>query len=202
LLLPVRLTPRKNIELALRTLAALRDPAGRAQNGVSFESAALLVTGPEGSHNPANADYRQKLLKLRDELGLGAVAHFAIEHSPEALMDEVVADLYRLADALFLPSLEEGFGIPMLEAGLTRLPVFCTDIEPLRALGVGDATYFSADADPRSVAAVVAQRLGQDPAYRFAVRVRQGYGWDRVYTDRIEPLLRGNEDIDEPARLS
>jgi mannosylglucosylglycerate synthase len=188
LLLPVRLTPRKNIELALRVLAALRDQPDVA--GLSFKSATLVVTGPEGPHNPANADYRQKLLQLRDELGLAASAHFAIEHSERVLPDEVIADLYRLADALFLPSREEGFGIPLLEAGLTRLPVFCTDIGPLRALGADDVTYFSADADPRSVAAVVAHHFGQDPSYRFAVRVRQGYSWDRVYADRIEPLLR------------
>ena len=187
LLLPVRLTPRKNIELALRCLAELRRQPALA--GVSFEAASLLVTGPEGAHNPSNADYRQRLLALRDELGLGASAHFAIEHIQQPLPDAVVADFYRLADALILPSREEGFGIPMLEAGLARLPIFCSDIGPLRALGGMDATYFSPDAEPQAVAAAIAQRLTRDSAYRFAVRVRQEYSWERVYTTRIEPLL-------------
>jgi glycosyltransferase involved in cell wall biosynthesis len=183
----VRLTPRKNIELALRVLAALH---GQPDVDVmSFQSSALLVTGPEGPHNPANAGYRQKLLKLRDELGLAGSAHFAIEHTDGVLPDEVVADLYRLADALFLPSREEGFGIPLLEAGLTRLPVFCADIGPLRALGADDVSYFSPDADPQRVAAAVAARLGRHAAYRLAVRVRQNYSWERVYAERIEPLL-------------
>ena len=188
LLLPARLTRRKNIELALKTLAALRDLP--AVGGASFESAALMVTGPEGPHNPSNADYRRSLLSLRDELRLAGRAHFAIEHSDGVLPDEVVADLYRLADALFLPSREEGFGIPLLEAGLTRLPVFCADIGPLRALGGEDVTYFSPDANPRQVAAAVAEQLGRSASYRFAVRVRQGYSWERVYAERIEPLLR------------
>jgi glycosyltransferase involved in cell wall biosynthesis len=188
LLLPVRLTPRKNIELALRVVSALRAQSDVA--GQSFKSAALLVTGPEGAHNPANADYRRRLLALRDELGLAGSAHFAIEHIDRALPDEVVADLYRLAHALILPSREEGFGIPLLEAGLARLPVFCAGIAPLRALGRGDATYFSPDADPAIVAAAIAERLGNDPSYRFAVRVRQEYAWQRVYAECIEPLLR------------
>lgn len=188
LLAPVRLTPRKNIELALRILAALRQHPAVA--GQSFGATALLITGPEGAHNPANAEYRRRLTDLRDELGLAGSAHFAVEHAAEGLTDEVVGDLYRLADALLLPSREEGFGIPLLEAGLARLPVFCADIEPLRALGADDVTYFSPDADPRAVAAIVAQRLGHDPAYRLALRTRQRYTWERVYAEHIAPLLR------------
>ena len=188
LLVPARLTPRKNIELALRTLAALRQHADAA--GQSFRAATVLITGPEGPHNPANAGYRRRLVALRDELGLAGSAHFAIEHVAEGLSDEVVGDLYRLADALLLPSREEGFGIPLLEAGLARLPIFCTDIAPLQALGGGDATYFSPGAEPAMVADAIAQRLGHDPAYRMAVRTRQRYTWERIYAEHIAPLLR------------
>ena len=190
LLLPARLTPRKNIELALRVLAALRQQPDMA--GQSFRSAGLLITGPAGPHNPANAGYRRRLEDLRDELGLAGAAYFAVERAPAGLSDEVVADLYRLADALLLPSREEGFGIPLLEAGLARLPIFCTDIEPLRALGGADVTYFSPAAAPEMVAAAVAQRLGHDPVYRLAVRTRQNYAWERVYAQHIAPLLGGN----------
>jgi glycosyltransferase involved in cell wall biosynthesis len=188
LLLPVRLTARKNIELALRVLAALRDWPDGGQ--LSFRSAALLVTGPQGPHNPANAEYRRRLLALRDELGLEGAAHFAIELVDHPLPEETVADLYRLADALILPSREEGFGLPLLEAGLARLPVLCADIAPLRELGAGDATYFSPDAEPGAVARLVVDRLTADPAYRFSARVRRQYAWPRVYAERIEPLLQ------------
>ncbi len=243
LLLPARLTPRKNIELALRVLAALRrrdDPAGRlpatadvpagrlpatgnvpagrlpatgnvpagrlpatgnvpagrlpATGDVPAERlyprAMLLVTGPEGPHNPANAGYKQRLFALRDELGLRGAAHFAAEVGAEGLPDAVVADLFRFADALILPSREEGFGIPLLEAALTRLPVFCADIPPLRDLGGEDATYFSPDAAPESVAGLIADRLRGDPAYRFSARVKGGFTWERIYAAHIAPLIR------------
>lgn len=181
LLLPVRLTPRKNVELALRALAALRREMPQAM---------LLVTGPEGPHNPANAEYRQRLLTLRNELGLRGAAHFVAEHVREFLPDPVVADFFRLADALILPSREEGFGIPLVEAALTRLPVFCADIPPLRDLGGDDAAYFSPDADPESVATMMAARLRADPAYRFAARARRRFSWDAIYATHIAPLLR------------
>ena len=189
LLLPVRLTPRKNIELALRILAGLRRHCPNAM---------LLVTGPEGPHNPANAEYKRKLFALRDELGLNGAAHFAAEHTDtlsgaEGLPGSVVADFFRLADVLILPSREEGFGIPLLEAAITRLPVFCADIPPLRDLGEADATYFSPDSDPVEVANLIASRLSADPVYRFAVRARRGFTWERVYHDHIAPLLTGDE---------
>ncbi|MBI4314951.1 MAG: glycosyltransferase [Chloroflexi bacterium] len=198
LLLPARLTPRKNIELALRVLAALRRrdvPAGRLPAtgdvplGRLYPRAMLVVTGPEGPHNPANAGYKQRLFALRDELRLRGAAHFAAEGGAEGLPDAVVADLFRFADALILPSREEGFGIPLLEAALARLPVFCAGIPPLRDLGGEDATYFSPHADPESVAGLIADRLRGDAAYRFSARVKGGFTWERIYAAHIAPLL-------------
>ncbi|MBI3360536.1 MAG: glycosyltransferase family 4 protein, partial [Chloroflexi bacterium] len=70
LLLPVRITPRKNIELALRSLAALRSRGVPAAGDVPPERlycprAILVVTGPPGPHNPANVEYFARLKTLR-----------------------------------------------------------------------------------------------------------------------------------------
>lgn len=183
LLLPVRITPRKNIELALRVLAALRRGP--------LPSAHLVITGPLGPHNPANAHYFEQLKNLRAELSLQGAAHFLAELNESYLPDEVVADFYRLADALFLPSREEGFGLPVLEAAFSRLPVFCTDIPPLRVLGGEYATYFAPDADPRTVAEQVQARLAADEAYQAAVAARRTFTWERVYAEHLAPLLKG-----------
>jgi glycosyltransferase involved in cell wall biosynthesis len=180
LLLPVRITPRKNIELAIRSLAEMKK---------LYPGAALVVTGPLGPHNPANVDYFARLIALRSELELQGAAHFLAESHPEFLPDEVIFDFYQLADALLMPSREEGFGIPLLEAGLARLPVFCANIPPLRALGGEQATYFSPDASPAEVAGLIVARLSADPAFALRVQTRKSYAWDQVYRTQIEPLL-------------
>ena len=180
LLLPVRITPRKNIELALQMLAHLRR---------SFPAAALVVTGPVGAHNPANVDYLKRLQVLRQQLGLEHAAHLLGELTDTYLPDAVIADFFRLADALFLPSREEGFGIPLLEAAFSHLPVFCADIAALRELGHDDALYFSPDAEPALVAAQVAQYLQSDSAFRLTSRIRANFTWDQIYRQHIEPLL-------------
>lgn len=180
LLLPVRITPRKNIELALRVCANLLP---------NFPDAKLVVTGPLGPHNPANVNYFDRLSALRNELKLDNVVHFLAELTEEYIPDEVIFDFYHLADALFLPSREEGFGIPILEAGLAGLPIFCADIPPLRSLGSSNVTYFSPDADPVELANRIVNHLSFDPVFRMRTRVRREFSWERIYTRDIEPLL-------------
>ncbi|MFO7631704.1 MAG: glycosyltransferase family 4 protein [Caldilinea sp.] len=182
LLLPVRLTRRKNIEFALHVLAALRR---------RMPAAALVVTGPLGAHNPTNIRYQEELTALRTKLLLQDSAIFLAEWSDAFLPDSVIADFYRLADALFMPSFEEGFGIPLIEAALSRTPIFCSEIEPLTELGCDDVTYFDPQGDPEGVAIQVATTLAQSRTYRFAVRARSAFTWEQVYTHHITPLLVG-----------
>jgi glycosyltransferase involved in cell wall biosynthesis len=179
-LLPVRLTPRKNIELALRVLAKVR---------IKFPQAMLLVTGPLGAHSPTNAAYKQRLLHLRSELDLQGSVHFLAEISAESIPDSVIADFYRLADALIFPSREEGFGIPIVEAAFSSIPVFCTDIPVLRELGGEDVSYFDPGAEPETIASQIANRLESEATWRWARRARHNYAWDSIYRLQIDPLI-------------
>ena len=181
ILLPVRLTPRKNIELALRVLAELKKP---------FPNAMLLVTGPEGPHNPANALYKKKLLQLRDALNLQGSAHFLAEVLPSFAPDAVISDFYRLSDALLFPSQEEGFGIPVIEAAFSGMPVFCSNIPVLRELGGEDVTYFETDDAPEAIAEQITSRLQNEVTSRWARRAKRGYAWDLIYAQQIEPFLQ------------
>lgn len=180
LFLPVRITPRKNIELALRTLSALHR---------NYRDAVLVVAGPLGPHNPANAAYFNKLTGLRAELELNNAVHFLAEQVKEYIPDSVISDFYQLADALLLPSREEGFGIPILEAGLAGLPIFCADIPPLHELGGNCVTYFSPEIDPVALAEMIKQRLDDDMVFGLRRQVKYNYTWDKIFVEQIQPLL-------------
>ena len=78
--------------------------------------------------------------------------------------DAALLDLYRAADALVFPSLFEGFGLPVLEAMATGLPVACARAASLPEVGGDAAIYF----DPydvsdmaRAIAAVLADPAGR-----------------------------------------
>lgn len=179
-LLPVRITRRKNIELAIEVVAALRD---------TFPQVQLLVTGPPGPHNPTNQVYFEALKNRRDSLGLATAVHFLAESVAHYLPDPVIADFYRLADALLFPSREEGFGIPMLEAGLTGLPIFCTDIPPFHEIAGPYATYFSPSAETAVVAQQIATTLQNHTGYQLRQQIRHTYTWENIYQNQIKPLL-------------
>lgn len=180
LLTPVRITRRKNLELAVLTLAALRK---------KLPEALLVITGPPGAHNPTNRQYFRSLQRLRKKHHLEGALFLMAEVAEEGLPERSVTDFYRLMDALFFPSREEGFGIPLLEAGLSRMPIFCSRIPQLAALAGDYATYFSPDDDPEYIAGLIVQRLEADPVYRWRVKVRRNYTWNAIYQKQIAPLL-------------
>lgn len=188
-LVPARLTRRKNIELALRILAEVRQ--------ISQLDFRLIVTGPPGPHNPSNPGYLGELLDLRDELALTETAHFLYAYGdgdqPLIPDDATMANLYQLSDALLFPTTQEGFGMPVLEAGLAGIPVFCADLPPLRRTGGTDALYFDPLMEaPDQIAQRILKALMTSPVYRLRVRVRHQYRWDVLLRDLLVPLLEEN----------
>lgn len=61
--------------------------------------------------------------------------------------DQVLSVLFSNAEMFVMPSLEEGFGIPILESFACRCPVVCSDIEALKEVGGNACTYFN----PKSI---------------------------------------------------
>jgi glycosyltransferase involved in cell wall biosynthesis len=176
LVLPVRLTRRKRVEAAIAATAALR---GRGRD------AALVVTGPPGPHNVANERYLAELTGLAKRVEGVHLLHALGIRAPYRL----VADLYALADALVLPSESEGFGIPLLEAALHRLPIVCSDLPTLRELAGDAASYVAPDA-PGEVIADAIERAIDEPRARFRSRVR-ALAWPRVLEERVVPFVLG-----------
>jgi glycosyltransferase involved in cell wall biosynthesis len=57
--------------------------------------------------------------------------------------DRELANLYTNAIALVMPSLMEGFGLPVLEAMSLRCLVVCSDIPAFREIAANSAIYFN-----------------------------------------------------------
>ena len=175
LLHPARLVRRKNVELSIAVAHEF------AQRG---DPATVLVTAADDPHS---ATARSLGEKLRGECSQERGVIFAGDHF--AVGDAGLAGLYRLADALLFPSRSEGFGLPLLEAALHRLPVFCSDIEPLRGLLREGAIHFSPDAEPAHIASLIAEALEAMPAFRERRRVLREYGWDAIFRRHLASLL-------------
>ena len=83
--------------------------------------------------------------------------------------DEDLPALYSAAELCAVPSLYEGFGLPILEAMACNVPVACSDSSSLPELGGEAARYFD-PADERQMAEVMRGVL-QNGALREEMRV-------------------------------
>ncbi|GAB4260632.1 MAG: hypothetical protein Kow0092_09620 [Deferrisomatales bacterium] len=183
---PSRLHPRKNIEMSIRVIRALQDRGLGAR---------LLLTGAYDPHEEATVEYYRKLRALAEELAVSedilVMAEYFFESGEKLSADRItIRDLYLIADMLFLPSSQEGFGIPLLEAGMIKLPIVCSDIEPFREVGGQDVCLFSLDETPEAVAERIlgfAERLQPHRMYR---RVIRNYVWDNIYNRKLLPYLK------------
>jgi glycosyltransferase involved in cell wall biosynthesis len=184
MLYPARVTRRKNIELAIRISAALKERHPRAK---------LVITGPPGPHNPRNQAYLESLQQLKAELGLQSNVHFLFELGENGEHFEapysVVAELFRLADLLLFTSRREGFGIPVLEAGLARLPIFAANIPSIRESAGELANLFAVDDDPQTIANSISVFLEHNRAYQLRQRVLQHFTWRAILKNQLVPMI-------------
>ena len=119
------LEPRKNLTTLVDALKILHDRGRRVP---------LIMAGHTGSD----------LGRIQERItatGLGPSVR--ILHYPP---DEDVQGLYSLATLFVFPSLCEGFGIPLLEAMASGVPIAASNAPALPEIGAEAALYF----DPRS----------------------------------------------------
>jgi glycosyltransferase involved in cell wall biosynthesis len=185
LLMPVRVTRAKNIEYALRVVTALKARECHPR---------LVLTGPPDPHDAASMAYFEELQALRLELGVDAEMRFVFESGPAPdepfiINPEVVGDLYRVSDMMFMPSHREGFAMPVLEAGLAGLPVVSTEVPAAVEIGGEDVITFDAADDPADLAERILAWAEGNPVHRLRRRVRQHYTWEAIFRRDIEPLL-------------
>ncbi len=178
LLLPVRLTRRKRIEVAIDATAVLR---ARGHNAV------LVVTGLVGPHDAKNRAYLDELSARAAKVDAGGRSVLLLAAMGIRVHYDQIVDLYALADVLVFPSESEGFGIPMLEAGLHRMPIVCSDIPSLRETGGDDPIYVPADANGETIADAILRAL-DTPVMRMRARAR-AHAWPRVLRERVLPVI-------------
>lgn len=187
ILMPVRVTQAKNIEFAMKVLAILKSEGLKPM---------LVVTGPPDPHDDQSMSYYQSLRDLREELDVSDCMRFVFESGkdpdqPKYIGEQVVGDLYRISDVMFMPSHREGFAMPVLEAGLAGIPVLSREVPAAVELAKQDAVIFNQEADEKQVAAVLIQMVEQSPTARLRRRVRQKYTWQAIFQESILPILEG-----------
>ncbi len=155
------LEPRKNVPLLMEAFALVRREV----------DAQLLVVGARGWLD-------EPIMAAHARSGVGEAARFL-----GSLGEEDLALLYSHAGVFVLPSLYEGFGLPVLEAMACGAPVVCSNAGPLPEVA-GDAAILLKPEDPTAWAVALRDVLTQphtaDELRRRGFDRTHEFDWDRT----------------------
>jgi len=137
---------RKNRMAVLRTFAELqRDPASSPVQSLVFVGSALT---------------QEMIAVVAGQPGLAGKVH-VLRDVPH---DHLRA-LYCGATAMLFPSLQEGFGWPIIEAQACGCPVFTSNLAPMNEIG-SEAAVYVPPKDPAAIARAIRDAVPRFPAMR------------------------------------
>ena len=172
-LLPAKIMVRKNLDFAIEVIKKVR---------ADGRNPLLLITGAKYANSPASEHYGTF---LRQSLPKDLLSHVVFVSDFFQVHDDIMRDLYLLSDCLLFPSKQEGFGLPVLEAALHRMPILCTEVPSYYALeGLGS---FVLDDVAKVPDALV--WLENQATFRQQRRCRRLFDPLIIYTKYYEPLL-------------
>lgn len=131
----------------------------------------------------------------RGEVELSPLARAAVESGAIRFLggvpDNTLKWLYQHASALFFASLDEGFGLPPLEAHSFGTPLVLSDISVLREI-YGDVARFTPALDVEGWRIHMDYYLGPQQAPSGPIRPLTDMGWDNVVV-RIRQLMKDGQ---------
>jgi glycosyltransferase involved in cell wall biosynthesis len=146
--------PRKNLDTLLQAFALL----GEGQR--------LHIIGPSAGHRQLAP----------------ALAHRVTFHG--YLSEQKKQELLGRCSGIIVPSLAEGFGIPIVEGGMLGKPVFCSDLAVFREIA-GDGAFYFDQTRPESIASVLTAYCHDPAAYAGRVaetskRLRERFSFNTL----------------------
>jgi glycosyltransferase involved in cell wall biosynthesis len=108
--------------------------------------------------------YKNEVKNYLQENDLSGQVIFLSETTPPGKDPKALATIYQMALALVYPSFFEGFGIPVLEALWSRVPVITSNVSCLPETG-GNAAYYVDPSSPEEIAEAL-QKLYADDGLR------------------------------------
>lgn len=120
--------------------------------------------------------------------------HVIVVVQPE---DAAIRAAYAHAVALIFPSLEEGFGWPVLESQAQGCPVFTTGCRPMTEAGGTTASYIDPN-DPAGAAAEIMRQIAKGGRDAGSVAARRGH----AASFTMERFINGYLDLYEKIMIS
>jgi glycosyltransferase involved in cell wall biosynthesis len=156
------ITPRKGLAVLAAALAGASVP----------DRLRLVLAGPDG---------------WRSDEVLASIRAHGVEHRVVRtgwVTDAQLAGLYEACVAVCVPSVAEGFGLPVLEAASLGATVVASDIPVFREVGAGAVAVHCPPDDVAAWSRAIERVVGDDALRRAAAEAGpaavRGQGWERT----------------------
>ena len=136
--------------------------------------------------HPNDNQFSRATAELVRELGLEETVHFV-----GLVPNDQIHSLYRSADVFAFPSWAETFGIPLVEAMASGLPIVAADIAVNREVAA-DAAVYHAVSDADSLAAQISRVLDEPDLRRTLTKAgrdrSQQFTWERAARETLAAI--------------
>ena len=187
ILIPASQLPRKNIERSIQIIAKLKE---------SFPDVLGIITGQTELINNEVTPYSIELKRLVEELGVKNYIIFLDElfdtlNISQLKNRDIVHDLYFVAHLVLYLSHDEGFGLPILEAGAARTPIAVSKIPVFREIAEDGVLYLPTDESSEFNANRLVKFLKENLSRSDMLfkRVFSQYNWQSYWHDYLKPIF-------------
>jgi glycosyltransferase involved in cell wall biosynthesis len=162
--------PRKNSFCALQAMAPLLR---------EHPSLRWLIAGGDSiwEHDTYRAGFRERVSKLEPD-----VRARIVELGP--VSEQELTGLYGISQILLCASLQEGFGLCVLEALAAHTAVIVSETEPFTEYLTPEVACFVQPSSPASISSGIARLLNDEPLRARVASAgeqhAQSFGWGRV----------------------
>jgi glycosyltransferase involved in cell wall biosynthesis len=187
ILVPARIIQRKNVERSIKVIATLRN---------TWPNLMGIITGTPERENGKLTEYSASLYSLIEENNLKGNLFFLsdilekLKIAPEKNR-QVVRDLYFISNLVLYLSKDEGFGLPILEAGIARTPLALSQIPVFREVAHDGVLYLPLDESPeynanRVVHFLTATQPRSDVLYKRIIELNN---WDNLWENYLKSIF-------------
>lgn len=180
ILSPVNIIERKNIEFSLDILFHLKK---------IYPNLLYIITG-KVSHHKEGEKYLNILRTKIEKYSLKNNVLFLYENIKRSLHKSEIHDFYTLCDIIFYFSKSENFGLPLLEAALTKTPIFLSDLLVFREVGGENFSYVDCEnTSPETVAKNIVEFLENNKLISMNRVVKENYNLTNIIKKTLVPII-------------
>lgn len=175
---PVNILDRKNIEYCIDVVAQLKR---------KYPEILYIITGNVSNHRKNN-QYYERLQQQIISLSLAQNVFF-FANEKKMLAAEEIHDVYSLSDAVLFFSKSENFGLPLIEAYLSKTPLFISDLKVFHEIADAHAHYIDIQKEPQFTAQYIENKISHNDQLLSAYRMRTSYNLLHILKTFLIPLL-------------